>query len=137
MDSEFDSDAAFPSEESKAFRRAFDSGFAGNLRASSATKKAQRIRPAAISPMPKTAGRAVSARLYTWPAFSTTRRGARTRATAVPRRAMASCRPMASAIGPSRNHLAMDRVTAVPAISLPSPKNMHPTYARRRDLAGA
>ena len=44
----------------------------------------------------------------------------------MPSRAMASWRPIARAIGPWRNHLAMERVTAVPAISLPSPKNMQP-----------
>ena len=42
-------------------------------------------------------------------------------------RLMASWRPMARAIGPPLNHLAMLRVTAVPAISLPRPKNMTPT----------
>ena len=77
--------------------------------------------------MPTMAGRAVSARVYTWPACSFTSMGESTRAKAVPRRAMASWRPMARAIGPPLNHLAMLRVTAVPAISLPRPKNMTPT----------
>ena len=35
------------------------------------------------------------------------------------------------------NHLAMERVTATPAISLPSPNSMQPMYAMSRDVAGA
>ena len=54
-------------------------------------------------------------------------------AAAVPRRAIDNCKPMAKAIFPSLNHLAMERVTATPAISEPKPKIIHPTQAICKD----
>ena len=54
---------------------------------------------------------------------------------AVPRRAIASCRPMAKAMLRPLNHLAMLRVTATPAISEPSPKTMQPAQATFSDCA--
>ena len=55
------------------------------------------------------------------------------KAVAVPRRAIASCSPMAKAMPRPLNQLAMLRVTATPAISEPSPKIMHPTQATVSD----
>ena len=54
---------------------------------------------------------------------------------AVPRRAIASCSPMAKAMLRPLNHLAMLRVTATPAISEPSPNTMHPAQATPSDCA--
>ena len=96
--------------------------------ASIATNIAHRIIPAAINPSPRKAGRAVSANEYISPgAFAATSLGDITRAKAVPSLAIASCSPIAKAIGPSLNHLAIERVTATPAISLPRPNSMQPT----------
>ena len=60
------------------------------------------------------------------------------RATAVPRRARASCRPIAKAISRPLNHFAIARLTVTPAISLPRPNIAHPAYASDSDgLANA
>ena len=58
------------------------------------------------------------------------------KAAAVPSLATATCAPMAKATFPPLNHLAMDLVTATPAISLPSPNSMHPIYAIPREVCG-
>ena len=54
-------------------------------------------------------------------------------AVAVPKRANASCNPIANAISLFLNHFAIERVTATPAISLPSPNIAQPRYAIAKD----
>ena len=96
--------------------------------ASIATNIAHRTIPTSIRINPRNAGEAVSINEYVSPTpFSATSFGEMTRANAVPSLAMASWSPMAKAMFPSLNHLAIDLVTATPAISLPRPKNIHPT----------
>ena len=107
-------------------------------RASIATKTAQRIVPTASTARPMSAGLFVSANVYISPAvFCLTIIGATRMAVAVPKRAMASWSPIARAILRPLNHFAIDLVTETPAISLPSPKSMQPTYAMARDVSGS
>ena len=83
--------------------------------------------PARSMASPAIAGLAVSASVYISPAdFSATSMGEIMKAVAVPSLAMESCNPIARATFLPLNHLAMDLVTATPAISLPSPNSMHP-----------
>ena len=90
----------------------------------------QSMIPTIIIARPTRAGRLVSAKVYRASfACSPTRTGESTKAIAVPSLAIASCAPIAKAISLPLNHLAMERVTATPAISLPRPNSIHPTYA--------
>ena len=93
-----------------------------------ATKTAHNTAPTARTASPIRAGLFVSAKVYISPrTFCFTIIGATRIAVAVPKRAIASWRPMARAILRPLNHFAIDLVTETPAISLPSPKSMQPT----------